>query len=133
MFKLTLVTPEKTILKEAELAEVTLPAHSGELNILPGHASLMTVLKSGRLTYKLTNGDSADFVIAWGYCQVSDENVLVLAEHLKARNDLDISQITNSLKQMDQTMNEETLDDQQYSDLIKKIEELRSQDFFVTH
>jgi F-type H+-transporting ATPase subunit epsilon len=133
VFRLTLVTPEKTIVKDAELAEITLPAHSGELNILPGHAELMTVLKAGRLNYRLQSGETADYVIAWGYCQVTDHSVLVLAESLKAKSELNITEIQSSLKLADKKLNEEMLNDEEYEKLIKQIEELRSQEFFVHH
>jgi ATP synthase F1 epsilon subunit len=133
VFKLTLVTPEKTVVKDAELAEITLPAHSGELNILPGHASLMTVLKSGRLTYKLSNGETAEFVIAWGYCQVTENTVQVLAESLKSRSELDAAKIASDLRSTDQKLNEETLSEEDYKKLMKQVEELRSQAFFLSH
>jgi F-type H+-transporting ATPase subunit epsilon len=133
VFKLTLVTPEKTIVKDAELSEITLPAYSGELNILPGHSSLMTVLKSGRLTYKLVSGETAEFVIAWGYCQVTENSVQVLAESLKSKSELDPAKIAGDLKSADQKLNEETLSEEEYEKLIRQIEELRSQDFFVNH
>ena len=53
MFKLTIVTPEKRILVGQEVEEVTVPAFKGELNILPGHAPLMTTLETGVMKWKL--------------------------------------------------------------------------------
>lgn len=133
MLKLTLVTPEKTVVKDVELVEITLPAYAGELNILPGHTALMTVLKAGRLSYKLANGESADHVIAWGYCQVTENTVLVLAESLKEKAEINIEDLNKSLKAADQRLNEETLSDEEYDELTKHIEELRSQEEFVSH
>lgn len=133
MFKLTLVTPDKTVLKDAELAEVTLPAHSGELNILPGHAALMTVLNAGRLHYKLTNGESAEFVLAWGYCQVNESGVLVLAESLKTKDELDRAKVATSLKDWDDKLSQESMDDEQYQKLTKAVQELRAQQAFLGH
>jgi len=130
---LTLVTPERTIIKDAEIAEITLPAHRGELNILPGHSSLMTVLKAGRLNYKLLSGEIADYVIAWGYCQVVGNQVLVLAESLKTKSELDSVEIKNNLKQADKKLIEEMLSDEDFEKLMKQVEELRSQEFFINN
>jgi len=67
MFKLNLVTPDKKIVTDQELDEVTLPAYAGELNILPGHAPLMTTLTAGALKYKLKGQESEELAVSWGY------------------------------------------------------------------
>jgi F-type H+-transporting ATPase subunit epsilon len=131
VFSLTLVTPEKMIVKKAPLVEITLPAHKGELNILSGHAPLTTILKAGRLSYRLVDGESSEFVIAWGYCQVTEKEVLLLAENLRAKEDLDIKTITQNLSALDHKMGTETLDDEEYEKLQKQVEDLRSQEFFL--
>ena len=91
MFKLNLVTPEKKLVADQELEEVTVPAFVGELHILPGHAPLMTTLEPGILKYKLKG--SPEFVkiaISWGYCQVSTESVNVLAESAVSADEIDL-------------------------------------------
>lgn len=80
MFTLDFVTPEQKIVFGQELEEITIPANRGELNILPGHAPLMTTLQPGKLTYKLKSGESKTIAISWGYAQVSPTGVHVLAE-----------------------------------------------------
>ncbi len=127
MFKLTIVTPEKTIIKDAELAEITLPAHSGELNILPGHSELMTVLTAGKLSFKLMDGSLFDYAIAWGYCQITPEGVTVLAEKAFDKDQINIGQISKEYKQLEDKINQETLEDKAYFDLIKQMHEIRAQ------
>ncbi len=81
MFKLTLVTPQKRLLSEVEVEEIIVPADRGELNILPGHAPLMTTLRAGIFRARLkgeTEFKSA--AISWGYCEVSPTGVSVLAD-----------------------------------------------------
>ena len=53
MFKLNLLTPERKAVYDQEITEVTVPAYSGEITILPGHAALITTLGTGVLKYKL--------------------------------------------------------------------------------
>lgn len=127
MFQLTLVTPDHTVVKKAELVEITLPAFNGELNILPGHTPLMTTLTTGRISYRLQSGEANEFVVAWGYCQVTDDEVLVLAENLLAKNQIDKVAVLNKLKNWDDRLQSEVLDDENYKKFLNETSHLRSQ------
>lgn len=88
--KLTLVTPEKKLLTDVEVEEVFVPAHRGELNILPGHAPLMTVLETGVLRYRLKGQTNLNSVIvSWGYCEVTPRGVVVMAETAERPEEVD--------------------------------------------
>lgn len=74
------VTPEKLFFSGvADM--VIIPGSDGELGILPKHASLITMLKSGVL--KIYTGDniSSIFLISHGYGQVLANEILILTEH----------------------------------------------------
>ena len=76
--KLTVVTPEKKVL-ESEADEVQLPGELGYLGILPGHTPLITLLKTGILSYR--NGGSAGaLAISAGFAEVSNDVVTALAD-----------------------------------------------------
>jgi len=93
MFTLTLVTPTKKIVEDAELKEVYVPAFRGELEILPGHAPLVTTLHAGVLKYKLAaGGELKSYAISWGYCEVTAAGqVTVLAETAEAPEEIDVT------------------------------------------
>lgn len=93
MFSLTLVTPAKKILEKAPLKEAHVPAFRGELEILPGHAPLITTLEAGVLRYKLANSDAdVRVAISWGYCEVTASGeVNVLAETAEGRDEIDVT------------------------------------------
>lgn len=100
MFTLTLVTPEKKLVVGEEIEEVFVPAYRGELNILPGHAPLMTTLETGVLKYRLKGQSTLNYVaISWGYCQVNPYGVNVLAETAERPEELDANRIDLSLKE----------------------------------
>lgn len=105
MFTLTLVTPEKKLLSSAEIEEVFVPAAKGELNILPGHAPLMTTLETGDLRYRL-KGESKLYhvAISWGYCQVNPQGVNVLAETAERPEDIDVARAEATLKEAEAKM-----------------------------
>ena len=98
MFTFTLVTPEKKLIAGAELTEVFVPAYRGELNILTGHAPLMTTLETGILKYRL-KGDSQLHLVAisWGYCQVNPEGVSVVAETAERPEEIDVERVKTAL------------------------------------
>jgi F-type H+-transporting ATPase subunit epsilon len=88
--KLTLVTPEKKLLTDVEVEEVFVPGYRGELNILPGHAPLMTTLSTGLLKYRLKgSSELKPIIVSWGYCEVNPDGVLVLAETAERPEDVD--------------------------------------------
>jgi F-type H+-transporting ATPase subunit epsilon len=94
MFTLTLVTPEKRLVTGQEIEEIFVPAFCGELNILPGHAPLMTTLSTGILRYRLKGNSSLQAVaISWGYCQVNPFGVNVLAETAERPEDIDLDRV----------------------------------------
>ena len=128
MFKLNLVTPEKKLVSNQEMEEVTLPAFRGELNILPGHSPLMTTLDPGILKYKLKGAaESVRIAISWGYCQVSTEGVNVLAEGAVTQEEIEIKKVNEHLKVQELRLSEETLDDVSWQNVHREIERLHAE------
>lgn len=92
MFQLTLVTPTKKILEGAELKKIFVPGYNGEIEILPNHAPLVTTLGSGVLKYELeSQGETKAVAISWGYCEVFDDKVTVLAETAESPEEIDLA------------------------------------------
>lgn len=127
MFKLYFATPDKKVVADAELEEVTLPAHAGELNILPGHAPLMTTLSAGILKYKLKTGESEKLAISWGYCQISSDGVTVLAETAVHGEDIDEKALNQELQAFEAKLAGESMDDSQWEKTQHEIARLRSE------
>jgi F-type H+-transporting ATPase subunit epsilon len=91
MFSLTLVTPAKKLLEKAPLKEAKVPAFRGELEILPGHAPLITTLEAGVLSYTLSDNTQQRVAISWGYCEVTASGeVNVLAETAETKEDINL-------------------------------------------
>ena len=89
MLRLTLVTPIKKILTDAEVEDLFVPAFKGELNILDGHAPLLTTLDTGILRYRLKGEAKINAAaISWGYMEVFDNNVNLLAETAEAAGEI---------------------------------------------
>ncbi len=72
------VTPERQVL--AETAEsVVIPAHDGELGVLPQRAPLMCELGIGQLRYQ-KGGQTHRLFIDGGFAQIHDNHIIVLTE-----------------------------------------------------
>lgn len=92
MLSLSLVTPAKKLFTDLEVEEVFVPSGRGELNILSNHAPLMATLASGVLRYRKA-GESRleNFAISWGYFEVSENRVTILAETAEASSEIDLA------------------------------------------
>ena len=98
MFSLTLVTPQKKIVEGAQLKEVFIPAFRGEIEILPGHAPLITTLTEGVVKYRIDGTEELKAVaISWGYCEVTVEGeVNILAETAETPEEIDLKRAEDS-------------------------------------
>ncbi|MGE3973096.1 MAG: ATP synthase F1 subunit epsilon [Bdellovibrionales bacterium] len=99
MLRLSVVTPMKKIVTDVEVEEVFVPAYVGELNILDGHAPLVTTLSTGILKYRLKGSSKLlAAAISWGYCEVSNNVVNVLAETAETPEEVERDRATSSEK-----------------------------------
>lgn len=121
------MTPEKRLVIDQELEEITLPAEAGELNILAGHSPLMTTLAAGILSYKLKNGSKEKLAISWGYCQVSAEGVTVLAEDATVAAEINVKSDQEEMRNLEQRLMNETLDEQEWKKVQHEISRLQAE------
>ncbi len=94
-FQLDIVTPEKQVVKGFAAEEAQIPGLDGYLGILPGHAPLITELKSGELTYR-ANGATQSLSVAWGFAEVLPDKVTILAETCERPQEIDVPRAEKS-------------------------------------
>jgi F-type H+-transporting ATPase subunit epsilon len=133
MFTLTLVTPERRMVAGAEIEEVFVPGDRGELNILPGHAPLMTTLRPGIVRYRL-KGESVlhRVAVSSGYAQVNGLGVNVLAETAERAEDLNPSAIDAALAEAEARLTALDATTEELEAMTHKIEVARVQKQLVT-
>lgn len=125
--KLTLLTPEKRIVMSQDVDEVLVPGHNGELDILPGHAPLMTLLSTGILRWKLKGAtDYNKIVVSWGYCEVNPEGVIVLAETSVLPEEVQPEAFKSEIKTLETKLGVENLDEEQWNEAQRRLAELKS-------
>ena len=87
---LEIVTPERKVLSE-EVEHVVLPTEAGgEIDVLPGHIPIMTMIEPGELRY-FKGGQPESIAIARGFIEVIGDTVSVLTEAAIEVDDIDAS------------------------------------------
>ena len=121
--KLTLVTPEKRVVTDLEVEDLYIPAYRGELNILPGHAALITMLASGVLRYRpKSESQSRSVAVSWGYCEVDQDNVSILAETAEVAEEVDYERAKADMKKTQDKMLEGTGDLTEFEHLQSRVQ-----------
>ena len=85
--RLEVVTPETIVVNE-DVEMVLCPGTEGEFGVLPNHASLLSALKLGELTYRIPGKDCHLF-ISGGFVDVNNNICSVLAESAEKAENID--------------------------------------------
>lgn len=109
--RLTLVTPLKKVLESVEVSEIRVPADKGELTIFPDHSPMVTTLDTGVLTYvKSGSSEALKAVITWGYCEVINGEVNLLAETAETLEKIDLAQAQKNKDEAEKALASNKLD-----------------------
>jgi F-type H+-transporting ATPase subunit epsilon len=92
-----LVTPDRTVLDVLADA-VELPAASGYLEALPGHAPLLSELGAGDVTVIGAEGGDQKYFVAWGFVEVLPDRVTLLAELAEKPESIDKAEAQTELE-----------------------------------
>ncbi|UCE67113.1 MAG: F0F1 ATP synthase subunit epsilon [Candidatus Zixiibacteriota bacterium] len=97
MFKLSVVTPEKTVF-EMDVRSIIAPGSEGYLGILSNHAPLITALKPGILSVNDQSGNETFYSISGGFLEVSGNIATILADAIESADEIDLERAEESLK-----------------------------------
>ena len=100
--ELDIVTPEGSTFK-GEVESLVLPAHEGELGVLPGHMPLMCLLKPGELRYHV-GGKTHSLALTGGFAQVGPAKVTVLAETAELAQQIDVARAKAKAAEMQEQL-----------------------------
>ena len=82
-----LVTPEQTLFDQ-QVDAVELPARSGNIEVLYGHAPLLSELGAGAVTLH-TGAETESYSVSWGFVEVLPEQVTILADRAQKPETID--------------------------------------------
>lgn len=121
---LSVVTPERSILKETVVESIVLPGSMGQFNILPGHTNFLTTLRYGVFGYRV-KGEWQIAFLSGGFTQVFDGKVTVLAETVEMAQELDVAKSEAELLSAQSKLKNAKVGTPEYSDLALTVEHAR--------
>ena len=92
-----LVSPERLLLSE-EVDMVTLPGSEGDFGVLPGHAPVLSTLKSGVVEVKGVSEALSRLFVRGGFAEVNGDKVTVLAEEATALAELNLEELDQKIR-----------------------------------
>ncbi|MEE8583475.1 MAG: ATP synthase F1 subunit epsilon [Acidobacteriota bacterium] len=107
--ELEIVTPDRLFFS-GEVDEVTVPGLDGYMGILPGHAPLLSELKSGVISYK-RNGLQTRLYSGGGFVEVLPGRVSVLTEDAAPPDEIDVVQARANQEQAEEMLRSHDTED----------------------
>ena len=92
-----IITPMRTAL-EAEVSSIRLPASQGEMEVLPGHAAIITSVANGELTYSCPGQAPQCLFVGGGFLQVENDNVLLVTDTALTVDEIDTTSVEKALE-----------------------------------
>jgi len=80
--RIEISTPNKSIAPQ-EVSQVVLPTEKGEAMILPGHATLITRLGAGPLSFQ-SKGETKTFEISGGVAEIENDRIVVACDSIQS-------------------------------------------------
>lgn len=93
--RLEVITPGGVVVRD-DVDYVEAPGALGYFGILPGHAPFLSQIRSGRLQYR-QEGHDHFLAVHWGFLEVHDDEVIVLAETAERAEDLELQRAESAL------------------------------------
>lgn len=76
---LRIVSPEKIVFV-GDVDSVTIPGATGEFQVLPNHAPMISSLEPGKVKYDISGGNRDEIDIMGGFAEVQNNNVSLCVE-----------------------------------------------------
>lgn len=123
MFSLSILTPEKRLVTDQEIEEVIVPGGCGQMDVMPGHAPLVSTLSAGIVRYR--RKDETEYqplAVSWGYMEVHAEGVVVLVETAELPSEVDRNRAEEALKKAQHFLEDMTIEPTETAKYQRKVE-----------
>lgn len=94
---LEIITPSK-IVYSGKVKSVTVPGTLGSFQVLFNHAPLLSTFEIGRIKVEELNGTVTEFTTGGGSIEVLKNKILILADSVERREEIDIERARKSLQ-----------------------------------
>ncbi len=94
--KLEIITPTRVAFS-GKVKTITIPGTKGSFQVLFNHAPLISTFEVGRIKLQNEQGVESEFATGGGTVEVKSNEILVLADSLESREEIDIERAQNAL------------------------------------
>jgi len=119
MISLDIVTPSKEYAKNVMVSLVKIPTSCGEIEVLPNHTALFTLLDTGILSY-IKDGLERKFAVSYGFAEIKNDRVIVLAETCEEASEIDYNRAKAALDKAQKTLSS-TLTREEFTKFERKL------------
>jgi F-type H+-transporting ATPase subunit epsilon len=110
-FNLSILAPERKLLQDEAVESLIITTAEGEIQILPGHADMISALETGRFVYSQSNGKKVVGVISTGFLNVESGSVKVIAETIELAGEIDKNRAKQAQANAEKRLTEAGLDE----------------------
>jgi F-type H+-transporting ATPase subunit epsilon len=123
---LTLLSPERRLLNQVQVDAVILTGSEGQIQILPGHEPLVGTLETGLFSYQInpeTHKEGGGIgVISSGFFEVKDNQVILIAETLELKGEIDSSRALSAQQKAEKMLREAALSESDFKKYQLKLQ-----------
>jgi F-type H+-transporting ATPase subunit epsilon len=109
-FPLSVFAPERRLTQDEEVSSLILMTGTGQVQILPGHADMVSSLESGVFVYTPKDKAPVKGVISSGFVNVENGSVKVIAETLELAHEIDFSRAKEAQLKAEKMLSDASLD-----------------------
>jgi F-type H+-transporting ATPase subunit epsilon len=109
-FSLSVYAPERKLTQDEQVQSFVVTSTQGELEILPGHANMISALDTGRFVYTPVGKAPVHGVISSGFVNVENGAVKVIAETLELAQEIDVSRARAAQVKAEKMLEDAALD-----------------------
>jgi F-type H+-transporting ATPase subunit epsilon len=121
-FKLSIFAPERRLTQDEQVTSFTVMTAKGEIQVLPGHADMISALATGKFVYTPVGKSAVHGVISSGFVNVEGGSVKVIAETLELAHEIDLSRARAAQIKAEQMLNDASLDSSSFRKYQLKLE-----------
>jgi F-type H+-transporting ATPase subunit epsilon len=100
-FRLTVVSPDRSLVKDAEISAMGAKGSKGEFAALPGHTPFLTDLPPSLMWYRNPAGERTEILVGGGFVEVLPDKVTVLADTCEYPGEIDAERAERSKKRQE--------------------------------
>lgn len=110
-FNLSILAPERKLLQNEAVESLIITTAEGEIEVLPGHADMISALETGRFVYRSAKAGKIVGVISTGFLNIENGSVKVIAETIELAGEIDKNRAKHAQDKAEKMLKEAGLDE----------------------